>query len=364
MNLEQLLQVAVRGGASDIIIKTQGVPRFRFNGELISLKEGVPVSSALMGEWLAELLPSHLRSTFETEGDVDFAYTSTGGFRFRVNLFKQRGEIAIAMRVVVSHVRTLEELQLPSTLGDLALQKRGLILVTGATGSGKSTTLTAMLQHINQRRRSHIVTVEDPIEVSLNDDLSTINQREIGRDCRSFSAALRATLRQDPDVILVGELRDEETTDLALKASETGHLVMATLHTASAADALTRLLSYFPAAKHQVIRQTLSQTLRAVISQRLVPRQDGRSQVAALEIMTASTAIQELIIDPTKGFFGLHDIMARSPEDGRFRTFDQSLIELVGRGIISEKVALEYATNPGDMSLKHRGVRRELKTPA
>ena len=361
MDLEQLLQVAVRGGASDIIIKTGGIPRFRFNGELIGLQEGVPVSSTIMDGWLTELLPKHLYSTFERDGDADFAYTSQGGFRFRVNLFKQRGQVAIAMRVVVNHVRTLAELQLPKALGSIALEKRGLVLVTGATGSGKSTTLAAMLQHINLHKKSHVVTIEDPIEVNFKDEQSTINQREIGRDCRSFSAALRATLRQDPDVILVGELRDGEATDLALKASETGHLVMTTLHTSSVAEALTRLLSYFPAAKQQVVRQTLSHTLRAVVSQRLVPRRDGRGQVAALEIMSASTAVQELVMDSTRGFFGLKDIMAKSANDERFCTFDQSLADLVNQRIISQEVALENASNPSDMSLKLRGVGRALK---
>ncbi|RYZ51092.1 MAG: PilT/PilU family type 4a pilus ATPase, partial [Proteobacteria bacterium] len=265
MNLEKILKVAVRGGASDIILKPGALPRFRFQGDIINLADGENVTDALMAEWISAIIPSHLKSKLQNLQDLDFAYTSALGGRFRVNLFRQKQGYAMVMRVINNHIRTMEELQLPKKLHSFAEEKRGLILVTGATGSGKSTTLASVIEKINSTKAAHILTIEDPIEFIFKEKKATINQREIGIDTESFPAALRSALRQNPDVILVGELRDKETTETALMAAETGHLVLSTLHTLDATESITRLMSYFPPHQHTSLRMMLSQTLKAIV---------------------------------------------------------------------------------------------------
>ena len=355
MELEKILKVAIRGGASDIIFKVGERPRFRFHGELVSLADGQSVARELLESWILQILPHHLKEKFASTGDADFAYQSTSGNRFRVNLFRQRQLPGMVMRIISGHVRTIEELQLPPILREFSMERRGLVLVTGATGSGKSTTLSAMIQKINKERASHIITIEDPIEFLFKDDKSTINQREIGIDTDSFASALRAALRQNPDVILVGELRDQETTECALMAAETGHLVFSTLHTTDAVETLTRLLSYFPPHAHDNVRQLLSRTLKAVISQRLVTRMDRQGLVAAHEIMVASANVRSHI---EKGInvASLYGVIANGSDTYGMQTFDGSLIELYQAGIISQEEALSQASHRHDMLLKIRGV--------
>lgn len=355
MDLEKILKVAVRGGASDIILKTGSLPRFRFNGELVSLSDGQMITPQIMEQWMERVLPQHLLQRLKTNGDVDFGYQSQSGNRFRVNLFRQRQAYGMVMRVISTHIRTLEELQMPAILRDLTEERRGLILVTGATGSGKTTTLAAMIQRINLERASHIITIEDPIEFNFKDERSTVNQREIGLDSDSFGNALRGALRQNPDVILVGELRDQETTSTALMAAETGHLVLSTLHTIDAVDAMTRLLSYFSPHQHHSLRQLLSHALKAVISQRLVPRIDGRGLVAAHEIMIVNSTVRDIILK-AEHFSSLHQAIQTGSDSEGMQTFDDSLLELCNAGIISKDEALNQASRRDDLLLRLRGV--------
>ncbi len=355
MDLERILKVAVRGGASDILLKTGAIPRFRFNGELVTLSDGQIVSPAIMQQWIEKVLPPHLAKRLAASGDADFAFQSQGGNRFRVNLFKQRQTFGMVLRVISTHIRTLEELQLPAVLRRLCDERRGLILVTGATGSGKSTTLAAMIQKINLERAAHIITIEDPIEFNFKDERSTVNQREIGIDSDSFATALRGALRQNPDVILVGELRDRETTQTALMAAETGHLVMSTLHTIDAVESLTRLLSYFESHQHPALRQMLASSLKAVVSQRLVPRVDGRGVAAALEVMVANSNVRDYVLK-AEHFGGLHQVIEESGDTYGMQTFDSSLLELYHAGLISRDEALSQASSRDDLSLKMRGV--------
>lgn len=355
MDLEKILKVAVRGGASDVILKTGAMPRFRFNGELVTLADGQAITAQIMQSWIDKVLPQHLHKRLSTAGDADFGYQSQGGNRFRVNLFRQRQSYGMVLRVISTAIRTIEELQLPPILRRLAEERRGLILVTGATGSGKSTTLAALLQKINLERAAHIITIEDPIEFNFKDEKATVNQREIGIDSESFSSALRAALRQNPDVIFVGELRDRETTETALSAAETGHLVLSTLHTSDAVESLTRLMSYFEPHKHANVRQMLAQSLRAVLSQRLVPRRDGKGLAAAIEVMMVNATVREAILK-SDHFTSLYNVIASGGDQYGMQSFDQALLELYQQGIIARDVALAQATHRADLELKIRGV--------
>ena len=355
MDLDKILKVAVRGGASDVLLKIGERPRFRFHGELVTLSDGTPVSKDIIETWAKQIMPPRLVPRLETAGDADFAYQTPSGYRFRVNIFRQRQNLGMVMRVVSGHVRTLEELQLPKILTNLSREKRGLILVTGATGSGKTTTLAAMIQKINVERAAHIITIEDPIEFIFKDERATVNQREIGLDAVSFGSALRAALRQNPDVILVGELRDKETTECALMAAETGHLVLSTLHTTDAVESLTRLLSYFPAELHHSVRQTLGQSLKAVISQRLVSRNDKKGLVAAHEILISSANVRSHI-EKGSDFAGVKTLIENGKEAYGMCTFDDSLLQLFREGIISEDEVLAQSSSRGDIQLKLHGV--------
>ncbi|MFW7378820.1 MAG: type IV pilus twitching motility protein PilT [Oligoflexus sp.] len=354
MRIEKILKVAVRGGASDIILKTGAKPRFRFHGELMNLADGEVVEAAVMQDWIAYLVPKHLKPKLHDLVDLDFAHTSDEGYRFRVNLFRQRQSYGMVLRVINSHIRTMEELQLPKIMHGFSKEQRGLILVTGATGSGKSTTLASVIEKINQSRASHIITIEDPIEFIFKEKKSTINQREIGIDTPNFAAALRSALRQNPDVILVGELRDQETTETALMAAETGHLVLSTLHTMDAVESLTRLLSYFPPHQHESLRLMLSQTLKYIVSQRLVPKLDKKGMVPAMEVLAANELVREEI-QKGEDFKVLRDAIRASKDTYGMQTFDQSLLDLVGRGIISEDTAMEHASNSKDLQMALQG---------
>ncbi|SMF30165.1 type IV pilus twitching motility protein PilT [Pseudobacteriovorax antillogorgiicola] len=354
MKLEKILKVAVRGGASDVILKTGSIPRFRFNGELLTLTDGETIDAALMQDWISALVPQHLKVKLHELVDLDFSYTTSEGNRFRVNLFRQMQKYGLVLRVINSHIRTMEELQLPSIMKEFPKLQRGLILVTGATGSGKSTTLASIIEKINTTRAAHIITIEDPIEFVFKEKKATINQREIGTDTLDFESALRSALRQNPDVILVGELRDRETTETALMAAETGHLVLSTLHTMDAVESLTRLLSYFPPHQHDSLRIMLSQTLNYIVSQRLIPKADQRGLVPAMEILASNELVREEI-QKGEDFRILKDAIRNGKRSYGMQSFDQSLLFFVKKGIITEQTAIQHATNKKDLELALRG---------
>ena len=356
MDLDKILRIAVRGGASDIILKPSSLPRFRYRGELVDLRDGVMISEPMMESWLEQLVPHHLKSEMKNPlVDLDFSYESDQGHRFRINFFRQRRLPGLVFRVINNHIKPLEELQLPKIISHFANEKRGLILVTGATGSGKTTTLASLIEKINQEKFSHIITIEDPIEYIFFEKKSTINQREIGTDTISFDVALRSALRQNPDVILVGELRDREATETALMAAETGHLVLSTLHTLDAPESITRLLSYFPPHQHESLRLMISQTLRAIVSQRLIQKADDTGMVAAMEIMIANELVREEIRCATS-LEVLKDAIKSSKDTYGMQSFDQSLQKLYEQKIISKKTALSQASNKKDLQMLLSGI--------
>jgi twitching motility protein PilT len=292
---------------------------------------------------------------FEETREVDLAYGIPGLGRFRVNAFQQRGSVGVVFRVIPFGVKTIESLHLPPVIGQIAMEQRGLVLVTGTTGSGKSTTLASMIEHINTNRTCHIMTIEDPIEFLIRDRRSIVNQREIGVDTQSFSNALRAALRQDPDVILVGEMRDFETIETALTAAETGHLVMSTLHTLDATETINRIISVFPPYQQKQIRLQLGAILRAVVSQRLVPRSDGKGRVPALEVLVTTARVRECIGDKDRTK-EIHDAIAKGFTTYGMQTFDQSLMHLVKKGLVTYEESLKHVSNPDDFALRFRGI--------
>jgi twitching motility protein PilT len=361
VDLNAVLARAVELGASDIHLKVGQPPVVRRDGELGVLPDHPPLTEldleAALG-MVTDLAPAKL-STFHETGELDIAYTANELPRFRVNGFRQRGSISFAFRVIPKHVPSFAELRLPKGVRRIAEEHRGLVLVTGATGSGKTTTLAAMLDHINRTRRLHIVTIEDPIEILHADQGCIVNQREVGLDTESFLAAVRRVLRQDPDVILVGELRDAETAETALKAAESGHLVMSTMHTIDAAETINRLIEFFPAVKQEQIRSILAGVLRGVVSQRLLPRING-GRVAAVEVMVNNSRIGDLIRD--QKVEEVPDAIA----EGEFfdmQTFTDALIELVLADEIDRDVAANAATNRHDfqVALEHALKRRKVE---
>ena len=346
MELNPLLRRAVELGASDIHLKVGAPPILRRDGSLGPLEEAPLVSdrdSEVVLEAVGKRSPERLEA-FKTTGDLDIAYQEEDLPRFRVNAFRQRGHISFAFRVIPKNVPNFDMLNLPAGVRRLAEEHRGLVLVTGATGSGKTTSLAAMIDHINRSRKQHIVTIEDPIEILHSDHSCIVNQREIGLDTTDFMQALRRALRQDPDVILIGELRDAETAQTALQAAESGHLVLSTLHTVDAAETLSRMIEFFPEAKQQMIRSVMAGVLRGVISQRLLPRIDG-GRVAAVEVMVTNTRIADLIRENKP------ESITDAIEEGAFfdmQTFSQSLIDLVVSGIVDQETAANAATNRHD----------------
>jgi twitching motility protein PilT len=322
----------------------------RQRGALHPLDGGEPLAPGDTERVLREMLTANDRlSEFAREGEIDFSYTVNGLARFRVNAFRQRGSISIACRVVPFGIRSIDELSLPPVVSKLADEPRGMILVTGTTGSGKSTTLAAIIDQINRKYPRNIVTIEDPIEYLHRDRQSIIHQREIGFDTGSFARALRRVLRQDPDVILVGEMRDEETVRTALSAAETGHLVLSTLHTIDAVETVNRIIDFFPPHQHQQVRAMLAGILRGVISQRLVPTIDGEGRVPAVEVLTMTGRVRDMIMDPNETG-KLSEVIGEGAYYG-MQTFDQSLFHLHREGIISLDQALEAASHPHDFKL-------------
>jgi twitching motility protein PilT len=346
MELNPLLRRAVDLGASDIHLKVGLPPILRRDGALSPLEESASLVDRDM-ESLIELVgkrsPERLE-TFKQTGDLDVAYQDDGLPRFRVNAFRQRGHISFAFRVIPKNVPNFEMLGLPAGIRRLADEHRGLVLVTGATGSGKTTTLAAIVDHINRSRQQHIVTIEDPIEILHSDHSCIVNQREVGLDTTDFMQALRRALRQDPDVILIGELRDAETAQTALQAAESGHLVLSTLHTVDAAETIGRMVEFFPEGKQQMIRSIMAGVLRGVVSQRLLPRIDG-GRIAAVEVMMTNTRIADLIRDNQP------EAITDAIEEGSFfdmQSFSKALIDLVVSGQVDQEVAANAATNRHD----------------
>jgi twitching motility protein PilT len=349
-DLQRALRAVVEQGGSDLHLKVPSRPLIRLRGELTPIEETDPLSPADTERVLREMLTASERlAEFARDGEIDFSYTVRGLARFRVNAFRQRGSISIACRVVPFDIRNAQELGLPDAVTRLAEEVRGIILVTGTTGSGKSTTLAAMIDHINKTYPRNIVTIEDPIEYLHRDHRSVVHQREIGFDTSSFAQALRRVLRQDPDVILIGEMRDEETVGTALSAAETGHLVLSTLHTIDAVETVNRIIDFFPPHHHQQVRAMLAGSLRGVISQRLVPTIDGVGRAPALEILTMTGRVRDLVLKPDETS-KLSEVIAEGSYYG-MQTFDQALLSLYQNGRISMDEALKAATHPHDFKL-------------
>jgi len=354
MELADICRFAVRGGASDIHLKVGLPPLCRINGELTPIKSAAAITAEQMGQMAWKIMSKSQREKFKENNDLDMAWAVQGLGRFRVNVFRQRQAVGMVLRAISSQVKTIDELTLPEILKKIALFPRGLVIVTGTTGSGKSTTLAAMIEEINRSVRHHIMTIEDPIEYTYRDRRSLINQREVGVDSVSFASALRAALRQDPDVILVGELRDLETVEIALSAAETGHLVMGTLHTLDAPESINRLVSFFEPHHQKQIRLQLASTLRAVLAQRLIPTKSG-SRAAAVEIMLNTGTISECIADEDRTK-EIPDHMAKGRLTHGTQTFDQAVLDLVQRDIVDKEVALRYVNNPDELELRLSGI--------
>lgn len=352
---DKVLHAARKLGASDVHLKVGLPPVFRIRGMLRTLKDVPPVNGDVIMTFAVNLMNEHQHQRFAQDLQVDLAYGAADGSRYRVNVFRQRGETGMVLRIIPSDVPQFERLHLPARVQELAAEHRGLVLVTGVTGSGKSTTLASLLDVVNRDRAAHIITVEDPIEYVFKDRRSVVNQREVGLDANTFADALRAALRQDPDVILVGEMRDYETIRTALLAAETGHLVFSTLHTIDAKETVHRIIQMFPADEQSAIRIQLASILRAVVSQRLLPRADGRGMIPAVEVLINTPRIRALIEDHTRTGEIIDAIKSGKHPYGMI-SFDQSLTDLVQRQLITYETAMSAATNPEDFALHFRGV--------
>jgi twitching motility protein PilT len=355
MNVNDLLKIAVERKASDLHLKVGSHPVLRIDGELTPLPE---LKRLMQEDTIAmafSMMNARQKQRFKDEFEIDIAYSVPGLGRFRCNIFQQRGTVGLVLRVIPGRILTIRELLLPPTLERVCEEQRGLVLCTGTTGSGKSTTLAAMIDQINTARNEHIVTVEDPIEFLHRDKKSIVNQREIDVDTRGFATALRSALRQDPDVILVGEMRDYETIETALLAAETGHLVFSTLHTLDATETINRIISVFPPHHQKQIRIQLAQVIKAVISLRLLPRADGIGRVPAAEVMIATPYIRECIENKEKTKYIREQIALGTSQYG-MQTFDQSLFQLYKSGLISLEEAMKKATNPDEFKLRLQGV--------
>ena len=356
MHINELLTTIVDVGGSDLHLKVGNYPIARVKGRLTPLtqfKKLVQEDTIAMAYSI--MATDRQKAKFKENLDLDLAYSVPALGRFRCNIFNQRGTVGMVLRVIPRRIFSIEDLMLPRVLSKICEEQRGLVLVTGTTGSGKSTTLAAMIDYINATRSEHILTIEDPIEYLHRDNLSIINQREVEADCKSFASALRAALRQDPDVILVGEMRDYETIETAIHAAETGHLVFSTLHTLDASETINRVISVFPPHHQKQIRIQLAQVLKAVISQRLVPRADGQGRVPAVEVLVATETVKACIEDKDRTK-GLKDVIAQGTSQYGMQTFDQSLYFLIQQGLITVEEALLRATNVGEFKLRLEGV--------
>jgi twitching motility protein PilT len=355
MDLNQILVEALSQEASDIHIKAGAPPIFRVNGALKAWNKLKPFDLNDVSKIAFDLMNDWQKERFIKNREVDMGYEVYGLGRFRVNVFQQRGKMRIALRIVPYQIKGLEDLHLPPVLKDVSLEQRGLILVTGTTGSGKSTTLASMIDIINNNRNCHIITIEDPIEFVHEDKKSIVDQREVGLDTGTFSSALRVALRQDPDVILVGEMRDFETIETALTAAETGHLVLSTLHTLNATETVTRIISVFPPYHQKQVRLQLAGVLKGVVSQRLVPKADGMGRVPAVEVLVSTARVRECIIEKDKTT-EINDAISRGYTTYGMQSFDQSLMFLLNESLITYEEALKHCSNPDDFSLRVKGV--------
>ena len=355
MNIDDLLKIAVERKASDLHLKVGNHPILRIDGLLnpmVELKRLMQEDTIAMA---AAMMNKEQRDRFKIEHEIDMAYSVQGLGRFRCNIFQQRGATGMVLRVIPTQVKSIPDLTLPLVLQKIADERRGMVLVTGTTGSGKSTSLAAMIDYINTHRVDHIVTIEDPIEYLHRDKKSIVNQREVGQDTNGFAIALRSSLREDPDVILVGEMRDLETIETALLAAETGHMVLSTLHTLDAPETINRIISIFPPHHQKQIRLQVASVLKAIISMRLIPRSDGEGRVPAVEILISTPFIQDCIINPEKTKL-IKDSIAEGVSQYGMQTFDQSLYFLYQKDLISYDEALKWTTNPDEFKLKKIGV--------
>jgi len=355
VELNEILTIAFKAKGSDIHIKTGLPPIVRIDGRLHPIPNAQRLSPDYVSSTAQSMMNDRQRRIFEENSEVDLAYAVPGLGRFRVSVYRQRGTVAMVFRSIAFVIPTLEGLNLPPVIHKLCKEERGLILVTGTTGSGKSSTLAAMIDAINQNRTCNIITIEDPVEFLHRDNKSIISQREVGSDTPTFSAALKGALRQDPDVILVGEMRDYETIETAMTAAETGHLVMSTLHTMDAAETINRIIGVFPPYHQRQVRIQLASIIKGVVSQRLVPRADGKGRVPAVEVMLASARVKECIDDKEKTK-QLHDAIAQGFITYGMQTFDQSLMKLYSSKLITYEEAVRQSSNPDDFALKVSGI--------
>ncbi len=355
MNIDDLLRVAVERKASDLHLKVGNMPHVRVDGSLAALTEYPRLTQEDMLNMAFSMMSNRQKAKFKETTELDMAYGVAGLGRFRVNAFQQRGNIGLVLRVVPTTIRSLDDLNLPPVISSICEERRGMVLVTGTTGSGKSTTLASMIDKINTTRADHIITVEDPIEYLHRDKKGFVNQREVTVDTSNFSVALRAALRQDPDLILVGEMRDLETVSTALLAAETGHMVFSTLHTLDATETIQRIIAVFPPPEQKPVRLQLAATLKAVISQRLVRRADGQGRVPAVEVLVATGFVRDCIINPEKTRQIPEAISTGTSQYG-MQTFDQSLFDLWTAKLITYEEALHQASNPDDFKLRCSGI--------
>ncbi len=355
MELNEILKVAMKESASDIHIKAGLTPMFRIHGQLVPFKQCPRMVPEDVNRVAFGIMNPSQREKFKKDNEIDLAYGVPGLGRFRVNVFQQRGTTGVVLRVIPFGILSFEELNLPKVMEKISMEERGLVLCTGTTGSGKTTTLAGMVDHINTRHTRHIITIEDPIEFLIRDKRSIVNQREVGADTHTFAGALRSALRQDPDVILVGEMRDFETIETALTAAETGHLVLSTLHTLDATESIARIVSIFPPYQQKQVRLQLASILKAVISQRLIPRIDGNGRVPAVEILLSTARVRELIADKDRTK-EIPDAIAKGYTTYGMQTFDQSIMWLFRQRLISYEEALRQASNPDDFALRVKGI--------
>jgi twitching motility protein PilT len=355
MHVNDLLKIAVDAGASDLHIKVGSYPMMRVRGTLTPANQDKKLDHEDVVAMGTAIMSTTQRQKFTESQEVDLAYSVPGLGRFRCNIFQQRGTVGLVLRVIPMQIRTIDELGLPPVLKAIAAEERGLVLVTGTTGSGKSTTLAAMIDYINQTRSAHVMTVEDPIEFLHRDNKSMVNQREVSVDTRSFAQALRSALRQDPDVILVGEMRDFETIETGLLAAETGHLVFSTLHTLDATETINRIISVFPPHQQKQIRLQLASVLRAVISQRLMPKADGNGRAPAVEVLISTPFIRDCIVDKEKTHL-IHGSIGAGTSQYGMQTFDQSIFSLFEQKLVSYEEALRWASNVDEFKLRVQGI--------
>jgi twitching motility protein PilT len=354
LNFKGVLQEMIRLNGSDLHLKVGRPPTVRVDGELETL-DHLPLRPEDLRALAEQLMTPRQVKQFADEKECDFAIGVPGIGRFRVNVYQQRGSLCYAMRAIPYQARTISELNLPPVLEEISMKPRGLVLVTGVTGSGKSTALAAMVQHINENRRANVITIEDPIEFLHRDINCHINQREVGTDTATFGQALRRVLRQDPDVILIGEIRDLETLDTALKAADTGHLVFSTLHTMDATQTINRVLSFYPPHQQAEVRFSLASALQAVVSLRLVPRSDKAGRIPACEVLINTAAVRDNIRDMEK-MLNIPDLIKEGAVQYGMQSFDQSLMQHYSRGVISYESAVFYATSPAEFALRVQGV--------